>query len=210
MKLELIPKRITDVLDETARLNNELCAMNTIGIQRYPDNYEVLSTDAAIRGEKIACKLRHLLYSTTNIKKDGYLRAAAEALGIEIVFENGILEITVPRLLPKRKQKQGSEFITDPFYAALNKYAENNAIEKFRECMVCFSHIYAKDLPISRIRDYDNLELKQILDMAAAFFMTDDSGYLCDTYHTTEFGENDNTKIWIMNKNDFPEWLKNH
>ncbi|MFR1190312.1 MAG: DUF6100 family protein, partial [Oscillospiraceae bacterium] len=29
----------------------------------YPDNYEVLSTDAALRAEKIACRLRHLIYS---------------------------------------------------------------------------------------------------------------------------------------------------
>ena len=45
------------------------------------------------------------------------------------------------------------------------------------------------DVPERRIRDYDNLELKQFLDVAASFILTDDNGLLCDAYNTTELGE---------------------
>ena len=44
--------------------------MNTTDLQRYADNFEVLSSDAALRAERIACRLRHLIYSTTSIKKE--------------------------------------------------------------------------------------------------------------------------------------------
>jgi len=52
-------------------------------------------------------------------------------------------------------------------------------------------HIYSSALPSRRVRDYENLELKEILDVVAAFVMVDDSGALCDAYNTTELGETD-------------------
>lgn len=65
MNRAIISQRITSILAEIERLNNALYAMNTTDIQRYPDNYEVLSTDAALRAERITCRLRHLIYATT-------------------------------------------------------------------------------------------------------------------------------------------------
>ena len=52
MNRAIISQRITSILAEIERLNNALYAMNTTDIQRYPDNYEVLSTDAALRAER--------------------------------------------------------------------------------------------------------------------------------------------------------------
>ena len=73
--------------------------------------------------------------------------------------------------------------------------------------VVCFSHIYAQELPERRIRDYDNLELKQFLDVAASFILTDDSGLLCDAYNTTELGNEDCTRLFLMDCARFPAWL---
>ena len=53
-----------------------------------------------------------------------------------------------------------------------------------------------------------NLELKQLLDVISTFVMEDDTGLLCDAYNTTEIGENDCTRITVMDKNRFSEWLK--
>ena len=68
----------------------------------------------------------------------------------------------------------------DPFTSALSDYAAHHTMPQFQHCVVCFSHIYAQELPERRIRDYDNLELKQFLDVAASFILTDDNGLLCD------------------------------
>lgn len=70
MNRVIISQRITAILGELSRLTNTLYAMNMTDIQRYPENYEVLSTDAALRAEQIACRLRHLVYSTTAVPKD--------------------------------------------------------------------------------------------------------------------------------------------
>ena len=180
MDRAILSKRITSILSDISRLNSALYALNTTDIQRYPENYEVLSTDAALRAERVACRLRHIIYAATPIKKEDYLTSAAVMQGVEIQEEDGIIEIKLPCLLPKRKQRQSTEFLLDPFTAALAQFAKSHAMPRLRHCVVCFSHVYCKDLPLQRVRDYDNLELKQFLDVAASFILTDDSGLLCD------------------------------
>ena len=44
MDRQVISQRITSILGDISRLQSALYAMNTTDIQRYPDNYEVLST----------------------------------------------------------------------------------------------------------------------------------------------------------------------
>ena len=73
---------------------------------------------------------------------------------------------------------------------------------------MCFTHVFDKKLSARRIRDYDNLECKQILDTASGFLMTDDSGLLCDAYHSTRLGKKDCTILSIMERKHFPKWLK--
>ena len=157
MNRAIISQRITSILAEIERLNNALYAMNTTDIQRYPDNYEGLSTDAALRAERITCRLRHLIYATTSIKKEEYLRSAETMQGIEISENDGILEIKLPCLLPKRRQRQSTEFLLDPFTSALSDYAAHHTMPQFQHCVVCFSHIYAQELPERRIRDYPDI-----------------------------------------------------
>ncbi len=207
MNRAILSQRITSILADLNRLTNALYAMNTTDIQRYPDNYEVLSTDAALRAEQIACRLRHLIYSTTNIKKEEYLTSAAMMQGINVEKKGDVLEITLPCLLPKRKQRQSTEYLLDPFNAAMSQYVKSHPMPRLRHCVVCFSHIYCQELPERRVRDYDNLELKQFLDVAASFILTDDTGLLCDAYNTTALGETDCTRISIMDSAYFPKWL---
>ena len=66
---------------------------------------------------------------------------------------------------------------------------------------------YHSDLPERRVRDYDNLEVKQYLDAVAAWLLIDDGGLLCDVHHTTELGEADCTRMFIMDSSRFPSWL---
>lgn len=208
MNRVIVSERITSILSDISRLTNALYAMNMTDIQRYPDNYEVLSTDAALRAERIACRLRHLIYASTSVKKPEYLASASTVLEVAAHYEDGIMEITLPSLLPKRKQHQAGEFLLDPVQAALSQYAQNHPLPRFQHCVVCFSHIYCRNLPDRRVRDYDNVELKQLLDVIASFIMVDDSGLWCDAYNTTELGDTDCTRISVMDNERFHSWLE--
>ncbi len=105
----ILSQRISSILADVGRLTNALNALTTASIQKYPDNYEVLSTDAALRAEQIACRLRHLLYASTTIKKEEYLTSAAVMQGIDIRQNGEVLEILLPCLLPTRRQRLRTE-----------------------------------------------------------------------------------------------------
>lgn len=53
----MLSQRIASIQAEISRLNSALYAMDTTNLQRYPDNYEVLSTDAPFgpSGSLAAC-----------------------------------------------------------------------------------------------------------------------------------------------------------
>lgn len=208
MDRQIINKRITGITNDIEKLLRTLRAMENTDLTEYPENYELLSTDAALRAELITCRLRNLIYSTTGVKKSEYLASAGVVQGIEIKCEDGVLEIVLPCLLPKKKQRKSTEFLIDPLYFTLSSYVNNHNIPHFKECVVCFSHVYDNKLSSRRIRDYDNLELKQILDVVCAFVMEDDTGLLCDAYNTTELGDSDCTRITIMGKERFAEWYE--
>ena len=191
MNRAILSQRISSILDDIQRLNSALFAMNTTDLQRYPDTYETLSTDA-----------------TTRTQKDDYLPSAAAMMDI-LVEQNGeVMEITLPSLLPKRKRRPSTEYLLDPFNAALSQYAKTHTMPRYEHCVVCFSSIYNHEVPERRVRDYDNLEMKQLLDVAASYLLVDDSGLLCDAYMTTELGEVDCTRIFIMDSDYFSTWLK--
>jgi len=140
-------------------------------------------------------------------KKD-YLLTAAEVLEISVSESNGIVEITIPSLLPKRKNK-GANFIYDPLYSVLSKYSRDNGKpRRHGKSVLCFTHHYDKERGIkNRIRDYDNLELKDIKDIIALHFLVDDSGYWCSEYHESVLDDKDKTSILIMSPEQFKEWI---
>lgn len=121
-------------------------------MEQYPDNYAMLSTDAALRSELITCRIRHLLYESTNVKKPEYLASAGVVQGIRISEEDGVLNIFLPCLVPKRKGRKNSEFLTDPLYFTLSQYADSHPLPKFQHCVVCFSHIYSRELADYRVQ----------------------------------------------------------
>lgn len=123
-----LSQRIESILNEITRLSNTLYAMDNTNIQRHSDNYEMLSTEAALRGEVIACRLRHLIYETTTIRKAEYLTSAGVMQGISVIEKDGILEITLPCLLPKKSKKHSCEYLTDPIYYTLSKYAQTHTL----------------------------------------------------------------------------------
>jgi len=204
MDTDTIRKRIASISNDIQRLSNVLLMLSGMDIPHYYDAYEKLSIEAAQRAEWIALRLRHLVYIL--VWKPSYMPKAVDALGIEVRENEGLYEITLPSLMPKRKARQGTEYIINPLMFALEQFVKSHTIKRFPHTTVCFVLVYDRNLPERRIRDYDNLELKSILDAAAAYLMKSDAGLLCDTYHTTELGERDCMQMFLMDTDRYPQW----
>ena len=146
------------------------------------------------------------------VVEDGFvdtLKGKIVAAGPMVICQDeDLISITLPGLLPKRKQHVNAAFLHEPLNYALQNYLTVHSLPLYRECVVCFSQIYDRNGPFDRVRDYDNLEFKQLLDTIATYIMVDDSGLYCDSYHTTELGDTDHTVIYVMGKSRFPQWLK--
>ena len=72
-----ISRRIGSIKGDIEKLSNTLCAIEKTDIENYPENYAMLTTDAALRSELIACRMRQLLYGSTTTRKETYALAVA-------------------------------------------------------------------------------------------------------------------------------------
>ena len=203
-----LSSRLSRIEEEIPKLSNTISAIKITDTGTYGKNYEELSMDAAQRAERIACSLRNLIFAANLIPKPVLMVAVSKEHGITITHSTDRVVITLPGLMPKRTKRINTTFLTDPLPASLDAYTKEHTLPHFTECVVCFSHIFDRNLSARRVRDYDNLECKQLLDTVATFLMTDDSGLFCDAYHTTELGDKDCTMLTIMEKRAFPDWLK--
>ena len=206
----IIFQQVQNIENELKKLQRLLFTLQATDLSNSKDQYESMSTDAALRAERIACQLRNLVYIADPHGKETYLSLASNAHGISISSENDVLKITMPGLLPKRRVHTNTAFLYEPLNYALQQYLQKNPMELYTYCVVCFVQLYNRNLPKQRIRDYDNLEFKQILDTIATYVLLDDSGLFCDLYHTTDWGETDATVIYIMEQSAFSDWITTH
>ena len=207
MNRSLISRRISNALGDLVRLKGMLRALDTIDMARFPKNYEHISTETVLLAEKITCQLRNLIYASAGIRKQDYLTQAASVHNIQVNCQNGILCITLPRLLPKRGGKYSSLFLMEPIHTALDRYTNEHQLPKFLDCTICIIHEYDASCTDRLIFDFDNLQQKQLMDTIAVHVLTDDNAMLCDVFCTARAGTTDRTMVFLMDKYTFPEWL---
>lgn len=118
MDRTVITKRINRLACDIEKLKSTLAAIENTDIARYPENYNMLATDAALRSELIACRLRRLVFQSTDTKKPEYLASAGGVQGIDIREENGVLKITLPWPFAEtqKKRKHGIYYRPAVFY----------------------------------------------------------------------------------------------
>lgn len=208
MDRKVLASRLASISGDIERLKSAIYILEKIDISLFTDQYEDRSVDAARRAEWIALRLRNLVYAITRVRKREYLPQAADTMGIKIEQQDGMYEIILPGLMPKRKSTKGTAYLVDPLMAALERHVQKHGIVRFPHSTVCFIMVYDRALPEQRIRDYDNLELKVVLDAVAAFLMDSDGGLLCDAYHSTELGETDCTRVFVMDSRIYPQWYE--
>lgn len=106
----VLSQRISRIQSDIEKLSNTLCAMDNTDIERYPENYEMLSTDAALRSELITCRMRHLIYISTGLKKAEYLTAAGIVQGIGIDCKTAFWKSLFPVCSPKGSSARVQSF----------------------------------------------------------------------------------------------------
>lgn len=172
-----------------------------------PEQFIETAKSAALLSERSTAQLRNFLFTVCGGMPLDYYLQAAEMQGIRVDMTDGILSVRLPALLPKKTRTEGFKFLQPALHAVLKQYAGQQNLPHFHECTVCVEHIYDRCLPVKAVRDYDNLEMKEVLDIIALYCMTDDTGALCDQFQTTRFADSSCTIISVMQKEKFSAWL---
>lgn len=58
----IISKKLGQISADIEKLKSTVATIEGTDISKYPDNYSMLTTDAALRSELIACRMRHLIH----------------------------------------------------------------------------------------------------------------------------------------------------
>ncbi|WP_443671309.1 DUF6100 family protein [Gemmiger sp.] len=188
-------------------INKKLYELEHLLPDPAPEQFIETAKSTALLSERSTAQLRNFLFTICGGMPQDYYLQAAEMQGIRVDMTDGILSVRLPALLPKKTRTEGFKFLQPTLHAALKQYSKQNGLPHFRECTVCIDHVYDRCLPVKAVRDYDNLEMKEVLDIIALYCMTDDTGALCDQFQTTRFADSSCTIISVMQKEKFSAWL---
>lgn len=206
MTKEKLAQRIKSIIGDSERLEKSVRVMSLVDLECFPKEYGVYHAGAQRQAEWLACRLRHLLYETTLIRKSEYLLQAAERLEIQCSYENGIFQITLPGIVSGGRRRP-SEFLFDPLDASLEYYIKHEHSPRYHQCVVCFVHIFDRNVCGRASLDANDLELKRHLDTAAAFLLIDDRPKYLDVYYAAELGDRHAVEMYFMERDHFPQWL---
>lgn len=207
MEVLELANKLNRIRDETIKLLTGIQTLKNMGFTDFPESYEKLSVDIALRAEHIACSMRHMVFTSGFIRKSDYMKQLVKTIHVNVKKIDMGICIEIPGLLPKKRVKKNNTFLTDPLYYALEQFDKENKVTRYSNCVIVFQHIYNNVLPQKHIRDYDNIETKQVLDVINAFLLKDDNGSEIDLFHTSKMDTRDCTRIFIIEKKHFPTWL---
>lgn len=103
----------------------------------------------------------------------------------------------LPHLMPKRNHRNHTVFLLEPLTYALKEFTAAHPICRLEYALIWFIYEYTEDTPIHCIRDYDNIETKEVLDIINSFFLLDDGGAFCELHYSTRRGNRNGTRVII-------------
>lgn len=181
---------------------------------RYMDKFERLISDENYPeleyiAECFMCALRDIMANVKQESKKEILIRCADSMGITVQKKDGILEVTLPMILPT-KAKAKAEYLFEPLFFAMENFAKDEDVFMNEKVMMCIEFVYDKNNKNIRRGDHDNKEVKQVIDAISSFVVPDDSdNYLSLCQISTE-GEYNHTKVYVMPERCFSAFFLDH
>lgn len=209
-------ERIKGAGELSGRLGQMLMEAGEIGRYGWDSNGKTRSRifsekllEAAELSDRLNANLRELMADAMTDRQvyGRYLKDMPCLCRVEVQYRKKVLEVCLPALLPHRKQPY-AQFLERPLSLALQEWCrmqreEGKALPRFGQAVLCFEHCYTAGC----VRDHDNVEAKQIQDLLSLFFLEGDDGMHLDLYHTSRQDVKNRTKLFLMEKEHFPEWI---
>lgn len=171
-------------------------------LSQYLDKFERLIADENYSdleyiAECFMCALRDIMANAKQESKKEILIKCADSMGITVQKKDGILEVTLPMILPT-KAKAKAEYLFEPLFFAMEDFSKCEDVFINEKAMMCIEFIYDKNNKNIRRGDHDNKEVKQVIDAISSFVVPDDSDDYLSLCQISSEGEYNHTKVYIM------------
>ena len=174
-------------------------------LPRYDPQQELYSLTKAV--EQCTVQHRNVTSRFMTEAEPPIYETIASALNVRVEEERKWIKITVPAILPGRRSRDGTIYITKPLRYRLVEFQRTNPIERFESCAICIVHKYDEALGVRRIRDYDNIETRRYLDVIESILLTKSGGPSCCVFQMTQVTDRDATEFYLMDPSTLPSWL---
>ncbi len=182
---------------DVSRLQNTITDYELTDSSKYPENFEKVGLDVAMQAEAVACTTRSIVSSFMTNGRTQLIHDVAKMQGIRIEENKLGYEIIMPSLMKKRSGKHSVMFLLEPLSYALKRFANTHSIDRMSHAVIWFIYEYAEDVPMCQIRDYDNIEAKEVLDLINTHFLVDDGGRYCELHYSIKRGKRNRTRVVI-------------
>lgn len=186
---------------------------DVITLMNYIDKFERLIADEDYNeleysAECFMCNLRDILANVKQEPRKRALTKCAERMGITVQKTNGVLEVTLPMILPK-KSKTKADYLFDPIFHAMEDFSKTESLFIKEKAMMCIKFIYDKNNKSIPRGDHDNKEVKQVIDAIAPFVVRDDSDNYLSLCQISSEGDYNHTKVYVMPEKTFSTFFSN-
>ncbi|MDY5626815.1 MAG: DUF6100 family protein, partial [Clostridia bacterium] len=130
----------------------------------------------------------------------------ADSMGITVQKTNGVLEVTLPMILPT-KSKTKADYLFDPIFHAMEEFSKTESLFMKEKAMMCIEFIYDKNNKTIPRGDHDNKEVKQVIDAIAPFVVRDDRDDYLSLCQISSEGDFNHTKVYVMPEKRFAEFF---
>ncbi len=150
--------------------------------------------------ELLCRNARRLLLQTSVVKKETLIAQACSIREFDVEERDNAVHITLPILPLKKTDNANCSYITDPLMWCLQKYHEEHPPHKYDKARITVCHCYPEDTPIRMVRDYDNIEVKKVIDILTLYYLCDDNMGCCEVLHTSRFSDQIKTEITVSDR----------
>ena len=150
--------------------------------------------------ELLCRNARRLLLQTSVVKKETLIAQACSIREFDVEERDNAVHITLPILPLKKTGNANCSYITEPLMWCLEKYHEEHPPHKYDKARITVCHCYPEDTPIRMVRDYDNIEVKKVIDILTLYYLRDDNMGCCEVLHTSRFSDQIKTEITVSDR----------
>lgn len=202
-----------DACDSLEKHYMELSAMmdkarhlNQLGMQ---DSANAVMNDIAALAAKITLLTRELPALMGNPETSAAVEAAVRAANpVEVGFTEDGWFLVKMQPLARNKEYANKEYIRGVLYPALERFWKEKEPVRYGKSIMIFHHVYDREQPEDRFRDYGTSEGKIAADVVAMYVLTDDSPSHCSHFHCSTPGTTPRTEVYVVPQEDFSLWLK--